>query len=302
MRKFLIPASRVIFMLALLFAAQPVATRSAHAATFTVTNTSDSGAGSLRQAIVDANSNPGSDIIAFNIPATDPGYSNLSNAWVIQPNTLLPSLSGGATTIDGHTQTTNQGDTNLFGPEVQLDGSNLAATDWMLSVESNDNAIKGLAITRAGGAGIRIRSGSRQNSVIDNYIGTLPTGVLASGNGTGVELSTAASANTIQGNVISGNVNDGVMISDSGTDSNYVKNNVIGLNPTGAVAIPNGGHGIIISGGAAFNSMGGDVPDRNVISGNGKSGVAVQRIVGDGVADTDAVLHPLHMYTVVVVP
>src|SRR5688572_23214049 len=38
------------------------------AATFTVTNTNDSGAGSLRQAILDANANPGQDMISFNIP------------------------------------------------------------------------------------------------------------------------------------------------------------------------------------------------------------------------------------------
>ena len=32
---------------------------------FTVTMTADSGVGSLRQAILDANANPGADIIAF---------------------------------------------------------------------------------------------------------------------------------------------------------------------------------------------------------------------------------------------
>src|SRR6185503_18088522 len=39
----------------------------APAATFTVINTNDSGAGSLRQAIIDANTNPGLDTISFNI-------------------------------------------------------------------------------------------------------------------------------------------------------------------------------------------------------------------------------------------
>lgn len=37
----------------------------AQAATFTVTNMDDSGAGSLRQAILDANANLGADTIAF---------------------------------------------------------------------------------------------------------------------------------------------------------------------------------------------------------------------------------------------
>jgi hypothetical protein len=62
--------------------------------------------------------------------------------WVIQPNTPLPNLSGGSTLIDGHTQTTNQSDTNTFGPEVLLDGSNLAPAEWLFSVESNANTIK----------------------------------------------------------------------------------------------------------------------------------------------------------------
>ena len=40
----------------------------AWADTFTVTSTGDSGAGSLRQAVLDANANPGIDTIAFAIP------------------------------------------------------------------------------------------------------------------------------------------------------------------------------------------------------------------------------------------
>ena len=37
----------------------------AEAATFTVTNTNDSGPGSLRQAVLDANANPGADEVVF---------------------------------------------------------------------------------------------------------------------------------------------------------------------------------------------------------------------------------------------
>ncbi len=46
---------------------------SARAAVFTVTTTADSGTGSLRQAILDANANPGPHTIVFNIPDSDPG-------------------------------------------------------------------------------------------------------------------------------------------------------------------------------------------------------------------------------------
>ncbi|MFN2384920.1 MAG: hypothetical protein ABR576_01300 [Thermoanaerobaculia bacterium] len=41
-------------------------------ATFTVTNANDSGPGSLRQAILDANPAGGSDSIAFQIPGPGP--------------------------------------------------------------------------------------------------------------------------------------------------------------------------------------------------------------------------------------
>src|SRR5262245_3816179 len=38
-------------------------------ATFTVVNTNDAGAGSLRQAVLDANADAAADMIQFNIPA-----------------------------------------------------------------------------------------------------------------------------------------------------------------------------------------------------------------------------------------
>jgi hypothetical protein len=50
----------------------------AHAATLTVTNTNDSGPGSLRQAIMEANGSPGPDTISFNFP--QPGLNTISPA------------------------------------------------------------------------------------------------------------------------------------------------------------------------------------------------------------------------------
>ena len=48
----------------------------AFGATFTVTNTADTGAGSLRQAILDANANAGPDTIAFH--GSGPGCDGAS--------------------------------------------------------------------------------------------------------------------------------------------------------------------------------------------------------------------------------
>ena len=50
----------------------PPGFRQASADTFVVTNTNDSGPGSLRQAILDANAGRGSDVIAFDIPGSRP--------------------------------------------------------------------------------------------------------------------------------------------------------------------------------------------------------------------------------------
>src|SRR5688500_8070430 len=69
--------------------------RSADGAVFTVTSTSDSGGGSLRQAIVDANSSPGTNRIAFDLPGQGPH--------TIQLTSDLPYLNG-PVVIDGRTQ------------------------------------------------------------------------------------------------------------------------------------------------------------------------------------------------------
>src|SRR5215218_2730997 len=64
------------------------------ASTFVVTNVNDSGAGSLRQAMLDANANPGKDLITFNIAGP---------ARRIQPQLGLPDITD-PVVIDGSTQ------------------------------------------------------------------------------------------------------------------------------------------------------------------------------------------------------
>src|SRR5262245_27768694 len=67
-------------------------------ATFTVVNTNDTGAGSLRQAILDANAQAnvgGPDRVEFNIPG--------SGVHTITPLSALPDITDPGT-IDGYTQ------------------------------------------------------------------------------------------------------------------------------------------------------------------------------------------------------
>jgi hypothetical protein len=58
----------------------------AEAARFVVTTTADDGAGSLRQAIADANANATDDIIVFDLPGPGPHIINLIGALTITSN------------------------------------------------------------------------------------------------------------------------------------------------------------------------------------------------------------------------
>src|SRR4029078_4084423 len=101
-----------------------------HAAmTFVVTNVSDSGPGSLRQAILDANANPGSASINFNI-----GGPSLR----IQPVLGLPDITD-TIVIDGSTQPGFSGT-----PIVELNGNKSAVRG--LFVNAPGSTIRGLVI------------------------------------------------------------------------------------------------------------------------------------------------------------
>ena len=70
---------------------------SAQAGQVLVTNTNNSLAGSLRQAILDANAG---DVIVFQIPTSDPGYDSLTHAYTISLTTAELLVSSNLT-IDG---------------------------------------------------------------------------------------------------------------------------------------------------------------------------------------------------------
>ncbi len=132
--------------------------------------------------------------------------------------------------------------------------------------------------------GVQIHDvGTTGHVVAGNYIGTDVTGNVALANGdTGVSISGGATGNTIGGttsahrNVISGNTAEGVHITGSGTDSNTVSGNYIGVDSTGAAALGNGIDGVRISASASSNTIGGTTAgERNIISGNADDGIQV---------------------------
>lgn len=245
-----------------------------------VTNTNNSGAGSLRNAMAFANAHVGAVTIVFQIPTTDPGCA--AGVCTIRPLSALPPLTEGGTTIDGSTQ----GQTNPSGPPIVINGS--ASGGNGLALWSDGNQIKDLVVTAftSGGSGIDIRGSN--NSVVGSYIGLDATGTFAvenrfhgisilSGTGNVIGGSTPAARN-----VISGNNGQGVAIHSS---RNVVRGNFIGTDRTGTRAVGNGLEGVFIwpcpfaecAGPAQGNVVGGPSSgDRNVISGNSNNGVWVQ--------------------------
>lgn len=238
--------------------------------TFVVTHTGDAGSGSLRQAILDANSSPGPDAIVFNIPAT--------GVPTIRPQSPLPEITE-SVTIDATTQPAGY---------VELDGS-LAGITNGLTITGGGSVIRGLIVTRfradygralsatdlsrIGGNGIvLVHNGG--NIIEGCLIGTDLAGTSGKGNGLAGVL--IVSPNNVvggmsesAGNVLSGNV-AGLVVAGSSATGNLVEGNVIGVDRTGTKAIGNS-VGILILG-ASNNTIGGvQANARNILSGNAKT-------------------------------
>ena len=146
---------------------------------FTVTNTNDSGTGSLRQAITDANS-MGGGTINFNIPG--------GGVHTISPLSVLPTITQ-TVTIDGYSQPGSSANTNppTMGInailQIELSGVNSGSNFGGLIVNAPNCTVRGLVVNRFVGDGIRVCTDG--NVFEGNFIGTNPAGTVALGNGSG---------------------------------------------------------------------------------------------------------------------
>ncbi len=245
---------------------------------FTVTNTADSGDGSLRQAILNANAHPGTDVITFNVAGAGPES--------IQPLSALPTITD-SVTIDGTTQPGYNGT-----PLIELDGEEAGSGVDGLTIDSGNATIQGLVINRFSGAGILIESDG-SGEILGNFIGTDVSGTGALGNGSfGIVIDKLAStfdsisfignANPSSKNVISGNAAGGIMIEGSQASFMEVESNYIGTQVDGLSPLGNGGPGILLSDGASFNNIGTSSPDQgNIIAFNAGAGVETLQSQGN---------------------
>ncbi len=231
-----------------------------------VTNTGDSGSGTLRAAIMEANMVAGPDVIEFNI-----GGGGLQT---ISPKTALPPIAD-PVTIDGHTQ---PGHVNV--PFIEIEGSQASSSLVGLQIDAGGggSVVRGLIFNRLG-LGININN-SGGNIVEGSYFGTNSAGNAASPNGTELVIGGTHGNNRISGNLISGNASVGLYILDpSGTttEGNTIENNMVGTDLAGAYAIPNQ-VGIRVenwdNNRIGTNGDGvSDLSEKNVISGNSMYGI-----------------------------
>ena len=260
-------------------------------ATYTVTTTADSGAGSLRDAINQSNASVGVlDTIAFAV--TGAGCSGSPAVCTIQPTTNLPNVTD-PVVIDGYTQPSSSPNTLAVGNDavllIEIDGSAAGPLGYGLIVATNSTVIRGLVINRFANDGISVDSsagGSLGGHAIRGcFIGTDPSGTLAEGNGAfGVFLRTPATTlggtapadrNVISGNGVSFGFGANVRLeADFGfpVDGDTIEGNSIGTNAAGTAALggPTGmalwGANSIIVGGTAAGAG-------NLVSGNQLDGI-----------------------------
>jgi len=259
-----------------------------------VCQTATPGECTLRAAIQEANANPGTDTIAFNIPG--------AGSHTIRPASALPDI-GDPVVVDGYTQPGASPNTEPLGSgtnavlEIELDGTNAGAETYGLTlrIAGGTTIIRGLAINRFGGNGVL---GLGQDIVLQgNFIGADVTGKAGLGNRyNGIQLD--GTNGTIGGtapearNVISGNAIRGVFLGNA--TGVVIQGNLIGTDAAGTADLGNG-EGVELYGGSN-NTVGGTTAGAgNVISGNawgvgigyGETGALIEgNLIGTNAAGT----------------
>ncbi len=240
---------------------------------FVVTNTQDNGQGSLRWAMTNA-LNAGGATVSFQLPGQGP--------WQINLTSLLPFINS-AVTVDATTQPGSSLDTAVVlngggnlalgfrisgigggvkGFEIQNFTTGIEMSSQNALVESNtiNECTEAIVLT-----------GASNNTILGNQLGSSRDGSLAEANQRGVRIE-ASNANIITDNLISGNLQEGVLIR-GGASTNQISRNFIGTDRSGTNPMANA-EGIVISGTTSGNTIGSDIEgDGNLISGNAGNGI-----------------------------
>lgn len=250
-----------------------------------VTNTNDSGAGSLRQAVLDVNANTTTPAaphqITFNIPGS--GVQTISLLSAINPTqpvvidgltqpgsscgNLVPSLP--ATSNTPHTLMVK------VTSRAAASGSTI-----ILTGSAGGSVLRGLIINGASSGGSYGIVDYVPNTLIEcNYIGTEEDGVtfVNRTNSGGMVFNQLSDGIEIRNNLVSGNGTYGIFgvnsLTSDTTTNVKIHNNLIGTNASGTSALPNAdtagttGYGLRLTYGTTNDVY------QNVISGHKAAGV-----------------------------
>lgn len=252
------------------------------AATIPVTNTNDSGTGSLRQAIINANATAASDDITFNIPG--------SGVKTIVLASFLPNITN-PVNIRGYSQP--GAGTGAIGSRtilIEINAGNLSlVTLGVLEFESSagNSSVSGLAIYNTRNSSqpcIGIYSGTSNFHIWGNYFGLFANGTATSGTtlrSTAIHLGFNGTRATMS-NIVFGTNGDGV-------DDN-IEGNVIANVTTGDAITLNNNPGSVS---VTYNNLRisgnyiGLLPDGTTSSrigsalGSSGAGIFAQRIIGN---------------------
>lgn len=229
---------------------------SSFATAFSVTSTADAGAGTLRQAIINANADLTSTTGAPHlITFAGAGIGTISLATSLPAITNHVSINGGTlgTVIinGGNTATVNQG--------ILYNALNCSGSVFQRMVVNNCGGPVGI--------GVFIQSPAIGVTITNCRIGTNPAGSAATPNQIGLQISGSGDGgHTISNNTISGNIQVGLTLINS--INNMISRNYVGLDATGANAMGNTGNGIFLNGACNFNTL-----DKNVVSANSGGGI-----------------------------
>ncbi|MHC4945568.1 MAG: hypothetical protein ACYTG7_21350, partial [Planctomycetota bacterium] len=258
------------------------------AATFTVTNTLDVGAGSLRWAINQANATAGFDTIAFNIGGGGP-------VTIAPLSQMTPLTDMAGCLIDGFTQpggaTPGAKPPSTATLLVEINGL-FAGPAHGLWIQSDFNMVQGLVVNDFEQDGIRIEGGianpsANTNLLYCNFVGTDFSGTIDRGNGRmtaflwgGVHICNSlqggfALDNIVDASLISGNWADGAWIEGprepGDVGFNFVSFNHIGTDIQGVAPLGNDHEGVALTEGTHDNQI-----HENLISANLWDGVGIQ--------------------------
>ena len=198
-----------------------------------------------------------------------------SGVQTIAPTSALPTITA-PVVIDGTSQPGYN--PSLPAPVIELTGMSITDPGVNgLTIDAGGSTVNGLVINQFSGSGLLLEDNGG-DLVEGCYIGTDDSGTTALPNADDGVFIRDASDNTIGGtapgasNLISGNSNDGIILTNSDTTRNLVAGNFIGTDASGSMPLGNGGAGVSLFG-ASGNTVGGTTAmARNVISANGTVG------------------------------